>query len=77
MNNIMDMAELRSILTETIRGVKTKKIKPDHARAIYGGTGQLMSSYKLELLYRKLSGESVTALSGFLPMINNTKKRRK
>jgi len=59
MASLMDMKELRSILTETIRGIKRRKIKPEQARAIYGGTSQLMGSYRLEFQYHKLRGEKL------------------
>jgi len=66
MDNNMNMNEMRSILASTIRGVKTKHIKPDQARAVYSGTGQLMTSYRLELQYRKYNGEKMPTNNLFL-----------
>ena len=72
----MNIEELRSILVDTIRALKTKEITPNQARGIYGGTGQLMGSYKLEILYRKATGQPM-ALDGFLSLPKPKKEKKK
>jgi len=69
----MNIAELRSIIAGTIRGIRAKKVKPDQARAVFSGTSQLMGSYRLEMQYLKLSNAPSKIISGFLPLITNKK----
>ena len=77
MTNLMRVDELRSILTATIRGVRSRHVKPSQAQAVYAGTSQLMNSYRLEIQYRKLLGQKIPENNGFLPAPTKARNRRK
>lgn len=60
-----DITELRSILFDTLRGLKEKSIDIDQAKAINDTAQTIINSAKVEVDHAKVTGK--TSSSGFLP----------
>ena len=49
--------ELRAVLCETIAAVRAKEITPDAAEAVTNASGKIVTSFRVELEYRRMRGE--------------------
>lgn len=56
-----DITELRSILFDTLRGLKDKSIDIDHAKAINDTAQVIVNSAKVEVDYAKNTGTGTTS----------------
>jgi|GEM_PF-2327127 len=59
-----DITELRSILFDTLRGLKDKSIDIEHAKAINDTAQVIVNSAKVEVDYAKNTGHATN--SGFM-----------
>lgn len=64
MSNNNDITELRSILFDTLRGLKSGSMKPEQAKAINETAGTLIASARVEVEMVELIGGRG---SGFIP----------
>lgn len=67
MEKLMNISEMRSIIAGTLRGIKSRRVKPPEAKAVIGLSGQLMDSYRLEVEMVKLTGGKLSEPVSFLP----------
>lgn len=61
-----DLAGLRAVLFDTLRGLKDGSVKPELAKAINDVGQTLINSAKLEVDYLKATGTNVG--TGFIPV---------
>ena len=54
---ITTIEELRAVLCDTISSVRAKEITSDTAQAISNASGKIISTFRMELEYRRMRGE--------------------
>lgn len=64
--NTNDLAGLRAVLFDTLRGLKDGSVKPEQAKAINDVGQTLINSAKLEVDYLRATGANVG--TGFIPV---------